>query len=217
MRRVLISWSSGKDSAWTLERLRRNPEVEVVGLLTVFDEAQRVPMHRTSRALVEAQAAAAGLPLLVVEHGPSHDAYATRMRALLRDQHERGVTHIAFGDLYLEDLRAAREANMRGTGIELCFPLWGSDTAALAREMCHGGLCAKLSSIDLDELDATLLGCDFDTSFVEGLPASVDPCGERGEFHSFAWRGPMFSAPIAVAPGPVSQTGHYAHLDLRAA
>ncbi len=219
-KRVLLSWSSGKDSAWTLHRLRAMPGVEVVGLLTSFNEAaDRVAMHAVRRSLVEAQARAAGLPLVSVAlPWPCTNAdYEARMKAALADARTRGVTHVAFGDLFLEDVRAYRERMLEGTGLAPLFPIWGCDTARLAREMVAHGLRAILTCVDPRRLPGAFVGRDFDHDLLEALPGDVDPCGENGEFHSFAHAGPMFSRPIAVRRGRRVTRDGFHFIDLLAA
>jgi uncharacterized protein (TIGR00290 family) len=215
MKRVLVSWSSGKDSAWTLAVLRRQSDVEVVGLLTSFNQdADRVAMHAVRRLLVERQAAAAGLPLWSIEL-PSrcpNDVYEARMKEAVERACRAGITHIAFGDLFLEDIRAYRERNLAGTGIDPLFPIWttSADTGRLAREMLAGGLRAVITCVDPKQLDARFAGRQFDDALLSDLPAGVDPCGERGEFHSFCWQGPMFSEPIPVrVPGLCLRDGFW--------
>jgi uncharacterized protein (TIGR00290 family) len=212
-RRVLLSWSSGKDSAWTLHVLRRQPDVEVVALLTTFSEAtDRVAMHAVRRPLVEAQAAGAGLDLWPVPL-PSpcpNEVYENRMRAAIARAREAGVTHVAFGDLFLEDIRAYRTRMMAGTGIEPLFPIWctPAETPALARRMLREGLRAVLTCIDPEQLPASFAGRSYDETLLSDLPATVDPCGERGEFHTFCCAGPMFVSEIAVQVGePASRDG----------
>ncbi|HEU4431166.1 MAG TPA: ATP-binding protein [Myxococcota bacterium] len=217
-RRVLLSWSSGKDSAWTLQVLRGDASLELVGLLTTINEsAQRVAMHGVADELLAAQADAAGLALWRIDlPSPcSNDEYEARMRrAIDRAKHER-VDAIAFGDLFLADIRAYRERMLAGTGIAPLFPLFGADTAALAREMIAGGLRAKLACVDLAKLPASFAGRDYDAALLRDLPAGVDPCGENGEFHTFAIAGPMFSREIAVEhAGTVVREG-FAFADLR--
>lgn len=218
-RRVLISWSSGKDSAWTLHRLRGEPQTQLVGLLTTFNAAvDRVAMHAVRRDLVERQAAAVGLPLWPVDlPWPCSNAdYETRMGALVDRARAAGVTHVAFGDLFLEDIRAYRERMLTGTGIEPLFPLWRTqaETRELAEEMIGVGLRATLTCVDPAQLDARFLGRTFDLDLLADLPASVDPLGERGEFHSFCWRGPMFTSPIPVRPGERVVREGFEYLDL---
>jgi uncharacterized protein (TIGR00290 family) len=215
MKRVLLSWSSGKDSAWTLHVLRQHPDVELVGLLTTFNAtAGRVAMHAVRRELVEAQAAAVGLPLWSAElPWPCSNAdYEAKMHEVVERARQVGVTHIAFGDLFLEDIRAYRERQLAGTGIEPLFPIWGTsaDTPALAREMLAAELQAVLTCVDPKQLDGRFVGRWFDANLLTDLPASVDPCGERGEFHTFCYAGPMFSAPIVVQVGePVLRDGFW--------
>ncbi len=205
-RRVLLSWSSGKDSAWTLHLLRQAPDVEVVGLLTTFNEAaDRVAMHAVRRSLVEAQARAAGLPLWAV-HLPwpcSNAIYEERTAVALGRARAEGITHVAFGDLFLEDIRAYRIQQLAGTGLEPMFPIWttAAETPDLARRMLAGGLRAVLTCVDPKQLVGPFAGRQFDAALLAELPAGVDPCGERGEFHTFCYGGPMFSAAIAVQVG----------------
>lgn len=208
---VLLSWSSGKDSAWALHVLRQRPGLEVAGLLTTFNEtADRVAMHAVRRELVDAQAAAAGLPLWSVDL-PSpcpNTEYERRMRAMIDRARDAGITHVAFGDLFLEDVRDYRIRMMADTGIEPLFPLWGSDTAELARTMVDDGLRAVLTCVDPKQLPAHFAGRSYDADFLAELPPGVDPCGERGEFHTFCHAGPMFAREIAVRVGEtVSRDG----------
>ncbi|MFI5178038.1 MAG: ATP-binding protein [Vicinamibacterales bacterium] len=204
MKRVLLSWSSGKDSAWALHVLRQDPSVRVEALLTTFnDAADRVAMHAVRRNIVTAQADAAGLPLWPVGI-PSpcpNDVYEARMRAAVAGALSAGITHIAFGDLFLEDVRRYREDRLAGTGIAPMFPLWGRATSALAREMLDAGLDAVVTCVDPSQLDAAFAGRRFDASLLSDLPASADPCGERGEFHTCCVAGPMFSRAVPVTSG----------------
>jgi uncharacterized protein (TIGR00290 family) len=204
-RRVLVSWSSGKDSAWMLWALRAAGE-DVAGLLTTFNEAaDRVAMHAVRRSLVESQAEAAGAPLRPVRlpWPCSNDQYEACVGAELARAAAEGITHVAFGDLFLEDVRAYRERQLSGTGLEPLFPLWHppGGTAALARAMIAGGLEAVITCVDPAQLDPSFVGRRFDAALLEELPEGVDPCGERGEFHTFAHAGPMFARPIDVAVG----------------
>lgn len=217
--RVLLSWSSGKDSAWTLHVLRQQPDVELVGLLTTFNEAvDRVAMHAVRRELAERQAAATGLPLWSVPlPSPcSNEEYEARMRALITRAEAAGVTQVAFGDLYLEDVRAYRVRMMAGTGIEPVFPIWCApdQTPALARRMIDAGLRAVLTCVDPRQLDPRFVGRSFDAELLAELPAGVDPCGERGEFHSFCHAGPMFEAPIPVRLGETVTRDGFCFADL---
>lgn len=215
--RVLMSWSSGKDSAWALHQLRQREHVELVGLLCTLNAAhQRVAMHGVRRALLERQAAAAGLPAWIVElpWPCANEAYERLMSGVLERCRAEHVDAIAYGDLFLEDIRAYRLARHAGTGVEPIFPLWGRPTAELAREMIAGGLRARLSCVDLRALDASFAGRVFDANLLAALPAAVDPCGERGEFHTFVQAGPMFARPIAIELGSVVEREGFAFADL---
>jgi uncharacterized protein (TIGR00290 family) len=204
MKRVLLSWSSGKDSAWALHVLRRRGECELVGLLTTFnDVADRVAMHAVRRELVEQQAAAAGLPLWKVPlpWPCSNEQYELLMGQTCAKAIAEGIKGVAFGDLFLEDVRTYREKQMEGTGLEPIFPLWGMPTRELAREMIACGVKAKLTCVDTTKLDRSFAGCEFDEELLSALPADVDPCGERGEFHSFVYAGPMLNSELRVRVG----------------
>lgn len=220
---VLLAWSGGKDAAWALHTLRQRGEVEVAGLLsTVTREDGRASLQGVRREVLQAQARAAGLPLLEASIPAQCDnaTYAAAMQAVLEEAKARwsGIRHAAFGDLFLEDIRAWREQRLAEAGWELLVPLFGSDTAALAREMQAGGLRARLSCVDTAQLDAGFAGRDFDADFLDALPANVDPCGENGEFHSCVWAGPMFAAPLQLERGDTElRDGRYAFTDYRLA
>jgi uncharacterized protein (TIGR00290 family) len=215
-----LSWSSGKDSAWALHALRQHGGYEIAGLLTTINEtASRVAMHAVREDLLERQAAAAGLPLIKVPI-PSpcpNEAYEAAMAAAMARATREKVAAVAFGDLFLEDVRRYREEKLAPTGIRPVFPIWGLETAALAREMVASGLRAHITCVDPKQLDPTFAGRTFDDSFLDDLPAGVDPCGEKGEFHSFAWSGPMFAAPIPVMPGEIVERDGFVFADLLAA
>ncbi len=218
--RVLLSWSSGKDSAWALHLLRQDPAVQVVGLLTTFNEiADRVAMHAVRRELVQAQAEAAGLPLLRVPLPVPcpNEAYERAMAIAFQTAKAAGVTHIAFGDLFLDDIRAYRIKLLTGTGLEPLFPIWTSvnETPALARAMLAAGLRATLTCVDPKQLDPGFVGREFDHQLLGELPASVDPCGERGEFHTFCRAGPIFERPIPVEKGEIVERDGFWFADLR--
>jgi uncharacterized protein (TIGR00290 family) len=217
MPRVLVAWSSGKDSAWTLHALRQDPAVEVGGLLTTFNEAaDRVAMHAVRRSLVAAQARAAALPLLEV-FIPSpcpNEIYEARMREAMTRAREDGFTHVAFGDLFLEDVRRYREERLAGAGLEPLFPLWGQPTDRLAREMLDAGLQAIVTCVDPRQVDASLAGRASDASLLDALPASADPCGERGEFHTFCHAGPMFRRPIPATAGAIVEREGFVFADV---
>jgi uncharacterized protein (TIGR00290 family) len=203
MRKVVLSWSSGKDSAWTL-RVLQQQDIEIVGLLTTINtQFQRVAMHGTRHALLQAQARAAGLPLWEVPlpWPCSNEIYEKAMSAACTSALKRGIKAIAFGDLFLEDVRRYREDRLRGTGLEPIFPLWGRDTRELISEMLDGGLRARIVCLDPAKVSAEFAGRDLDHQFVQQLPTGVDPCGENGEFHTFAYAGPMFDESIPIESG----------------
>jgi uncharacterized protein (TIGR00290 family) len=216
MKRVLLSWSSGKDCAWALHVLRQKSDTEVVGLLTTLNsEFDRVAMHGTRRVVLEAQAEAAGLPLWVVPlpWPCSNEIYEARMaEACARATRER-IDAIAFGDLFLGDVRAYRERQLAGTGLEPLFPLWQIPTDDLARTMIDAGLRAKLVCVDSRQLPAAFAGRDFDAALLRGLPSHVDPCGEQGEFHSCVYDGPMFTRPVALDPGEIVDRDGFIYAD----
>ena len=202
--KILLSWSSGKDSAWALHVLNQQHPGAVAGLLTTVNEAvNRVAMHAVNRPVLEAQARAAGLPLFVVPI-PSpcpNDIYEERMRVAVADAVAQGFTHAAFGDLFLEDVRQYRVDKLAGTGLEPLFPIWGVPTAELAQTMIAGGLRARLACVDTRVLDASFIGREFDAALLRDLPPGIDPCGEKGEFHSCVYAGPMFHEPLTLEPG----------------
>lgn len=205
-RKVLLSWSSGKDCAWTLYTLRQDPTVEVVGLLTTTNAAfNRVAMHSTRIDVVQAQARAADLPLYVVPlpWPCPNAAYEEAMRKATADAVSRGTTHIAFGDLFLGDVRAYRIRQLQGSGLEPLFPLWGQPTAALARTMVDSGVETVLTCIDPKKLPRSFAGRKLDHALLDSLPPDVDPCGENGEFHTCVLAGPMFRERLHATVGDV--------------
>jgi uncharacterized protein (TIGR00290 family) len=217
---VVLSWSGGKDSALALAALRQAPDLEVVALMTSVTRGyDRISIHGVRRALLEAQVAATGLPLIEVKLEPqsSNDAYEAAfldaVSELRRDY--PGTRTIAFGDLFLEDVRAYREELLRRATVTGCFPLWGHDTRHVARTFVAAGFVAHLVCVDTTQLDARFAGRRFDDSLLADLPAAVDPCGERGEFHTFVSGGPIFAHPIAVSVGDVVlRDGRFAYCDL---
>ncbi|AWR88012.1 adenine nucleotide alpha hydrolase [Meiothermus taiwanensis] len=216
-KRVLLSWSSGKDSAWALHILQQDPEVEVIGLLTTVNTTHgRVAMHSTRLALLEAQARAVGLPLhLVPLPWPcSNEVYERAMRAAIADGRRRGATHLAFGDLFLEEIRAYRVRQLQGTGLEPLFPLWHEPTRPLARRMIEAGLEAVVTCVDPRRLPPSFVGRTFDQAFLDNLPGGVDPCGENGEFHTCVLAGPMFRKPLCAAVGEVVERDGFYFADL---
>ncbi len=215
--KALMSWSSGKDSAWALLEARRAGDFEIAGLLTTVTEAfGRVSMHGVREELLEAQAEAVSLPLTKVGI-PSpcpNEVYEAKMAVAMDDAMRHGVRHVIFGDLFLEDIRAYRIAKLAPLGVQCVFPLWLRDTAGLAREMVDGGLSATLTCVDPKQIDPAFAGRTFDSQFLADLPDEVDPCGERGEFHTLATRGPMFSAPIKTALGDIVERDGFVFADV---
>lgn len=217
MKRILLSWSSGKDSAWALHVLRKSAEYDVVGLLTTFNEvADRVAMHAVRRSLVEEQAAAVGIPLRSVPlpWPCSNSDYERIMAQTCEKAVSEGIAAIAFGDLFLEDVRSYREQRLQGSGLQPLFPIWGSPTRALAHEMISSGLRAKLTCIDTRKLDSSFAGREFDQRFLAELPEGIDPCGENGEFHSFVHAGPMFHSSLSVSTGEIVLRDRFAFADV---
>jgi uncharacterized protein (TIGR00290 family) len=217
MKRVLLSWSSGKDSAWTLHALRRDQTIEISGLLTTLNaEFDRVAMHGVRRTVLEAQAAAAGLPLWVVPlpWPCSNEIYEARMAEVCRRAVDEKIDAVAFGDLFLEDVRAYREKNLAPTGLEPLFPLWKIPTDELAREMIAGGLRARISCVDTEKLPASFAGREFDEALLRDFPPGIDPCAERGEFHTCVYAGPMFSAPLPLESGEIVTRDRFVFADL---
>jgi uncharacterized protein (TIGR00290 family) len=215
--KTLVSWSSGKDSAWLVHVLRTMPEIEIGALLTTINEsAQRVAMHAVRTELLQAQADALGLPLwqVPIPSPCSNEEYERATGAAVARAVAEGFTHAAFGDLFLEDVRKYREHRLAGTGLTPIFPLFGADTTALAREMIAGGLGARLTCVNPQILDRSFAGREFDAALLADLPASIDPCGERGEFHSFAYRGPMFRNEIPIENGVVVERDGFVFADL---
>jgi uncharacterized protein (TIGR00290 family) len=215
--RALIAWSSGKDSAWALHEVRRAGELDVVGALTTVTETfGRVSMHGVRAEIMRAQHAAAGLASIIVPipYPCPNAIYEARMAAALADAKAQGVTHVIFGDLFLEDVRAYRESKLAGSGITPVFPLWHCPTDALAREMIAAGVETYLVCIDLKRLGKEFAGRRFDHALLAELPATVDPCGENGEFHSCVVAGPMFDRAIAVRVGEIVERDGFAYADL---
>jgi uncharacterized protein (TIGR00290 family) len=215
--KILLSWSSGKDSAWSLHVLRQQQHVEVVGLITTVNQIyRRVAMHAVRIELLEAQAAAAGLPLwtIPIPSPCSNAEYEAAMQTAIERAKSEGISGIAFGDLFLEDIRRYREERLRKTGISPVFPIWGLPTAELAQEMIAAGLRARLTCVDPKQLSGSFVGREFDAAFLADLPAGVDPCGERGEFHTFAYDGPMFRQAIPVQLGDSLERDGFVFADL---
>jgi len=215
--KALLAWSSGKDSAWSLQVLRAQTEVEVVGLLTTINETfDRVAMHAVRTELLRAQADAADLPLwpVPIPWPCSNAEYEAAMATVLGRAAAAGISAVAFGDLFLDDIRRYREERMKETGLRPLFPIWGAPTGALATHMVEAGLRARLTCVDPAKLDPSFAGRDFDVALLADLPPSVDPCGENGEFHTFTYDGPMFRHPIAIRSGEVVTRDGFVFADL---
>ncbi|MES2391379.1 MAG: ATP-binding protein [Acidobacteriota bacterium] len=216
-KRVLLSWSGGKDSAWALHLLRQDPTVEVVALLTtVNEEFHRVAMHGFREELLDQQAEAAGLPLwkIPLPWPCSNDQYETRMAAACDRARAENIQAIAFGDLFLEDIRAYRVARLANTGLEPLFPCWLLPTADLAQQMLTSGLRAHLTCVDPRHLNPDFAGREFTSELLADLPSTVDPCGERGEFHTFVSAGPIFSRSIDIRRGETVARDGFIYADL---
>ena len=216
--KILVSWSGGKDSAWMLHVIRRElPRAEIVGLVTTLNECfDRVAMHGVRRELLEVQAEAAGIPLWTVPlpWPCTNESYEARMRNLIDKAKELGVEAFAFGDLFLTEIRAYRERQLADTGIKPIFPVWGISTRDLAREMIRSGLRARLSCVDPKQISPQFAGREFDERLLSELPATADPCGENGEFHSFVYAGPMLAKQIPIVTGETVARDGFVYTDL---
>jgi uncharacterized protein (TIGR00290 family) len=216
-KQTLLSWSSGKDSAWALHLLRQQPDVQVVGLVTTVNEAyQRVAMHAVRLELLRQQAESVDLPLRIVNipYPCSNADYECAMQKLIDECVGQGVECMAFGDLFLQDIRAYREARLSGTGVTPLFPLWEIPTQKLSQQMVASGLRAIVTCIDPRQIPPGFIGREYNESFLADLPETVDPCGERGEFHTFAFDGPMFQKPISIQAGEVVERDGFIFADL---
>jgi uncharacterized protein (TIGR00290 family) len=215
--KALISWSSGKDSAFALHQIRQASELEVVGAVTTVTETfGRVSIHGVRQEILLAQLQAAGLPphIVPIPYPCPNDIYEARMGETMARAVKGGITHMIFGDLYLADIRAYREQKLAGTGMTPVFPLWDKPTPALAQTMIASGLDAYLATVDLKKLPAEFAGSKFDAELLADLPQGIDPCGENGEFHTCVVAGPMFSRPLLVKPGARVERDGYAYCDL---
>jgi uncharacterized protein (TIGR00290 family) len=216
-RKTLLSWSSGKDSAWALHVLRQQPDIDVVGLFcTVNAEFNRVAMHAVRVGLLQEQAKSVGLPLYMIQipYPCSNLEYEAAMNSFIDEAKQRQIECFAFGDLFLEDVRRYREDCLKGTGITPIFPIWSMPTRELSRMMVGSGLRARITCVDPKQLSGEFVGREYDESFLEDIPADVDPCGENGEFHSFAFDGPMFKTPIEVSLGEIALRDGFVFADL---
>jgi uncharacterized protein (TIGR00290 family) len=217
MKRTLLSWSSGKDSAWCLHLLRQQNEYEIAGLLTTFNQrANRVAMHAVRRSLVEAQAKAAGIPLWDVDlPWPCSNAdYDCIMKKACESAVRAGIDHIAFGDLFLADIRAYREKQLENSGLQPIFPVWGMPTRTLAHCMIKSGVRAKLTCVDPKLLAPEFVGREFDEQLLSNFLPQVDPCGENGEFHTFVYAGPVFQRDLSVEVGEIVSRDGFVFADL---
>lgn len=218
MAKVLLSWSSGKDSVWALYVLQQQGEHTVCGLLTTLNEAfDRVAMHSTRRELLEAQAEAVGLPLTVVPlpWPCSNEAYEAAMQTACEQAVADGVEAVAFGDLFLEDVRRYREERLQGSGLTPLFPVWGLETRQLAETMIAAGVKARVVCVDPQKISPEFAGRDLDAQLLRDLPAGADPCGENGEFHTFVYDAPMFRTAISVESGEVVERDGFVFADVR--
>ena len=212
-----IAWSSGKDAAWALHVVRQTGDIEIIGLLTTITEPfRRVSMHGVREELLAAQTKVVALPVhrVSIPNPCPQDAYDAAMRRVLQDAKAEGITHVVFGDVFLADVRAYREERLAEAGLAAHFPLWMRDTAALAREMIEGGLRATVTCLDPKKMPRELAGCRFDEALLARLPDGVDPCGENGEFHTFAWDGPMFDKSIEVKVGRTVERDGFVFTDV---
>jgi uncharacterized protein (TIGR00290 family) len=215
--KIILSWSSGKDSAWALHLLRQQPNIEIAALLTTFNsQANRVAMHAVRRALVETQAERTGIPLWAVElpWPCSNLEYEDRMRDACQRATAEGITAVAFGDLFLQDIRDYRIRQLQGSGLEPLFPVWQIPTKQLSREMIAAGVKAKITCVDPSKLAKSFAGQDYDSRLLEALPAGIDPCGENGEFHTLVYDAPVFSHPIAVRTGEIVERDGFVFADV---
>jgi uncharacterized protein (TIGR00290 family) len=215
--KALISWSSGKDSAFALHEVLRAGEFDVVGALTTVTETfGRVSIHGVRQEILRAQLDAAGLPptIVPIPYPCPNEIYEARISEAIAKAVCDGITHIIFGDLFLQDIRAYREQKLAGTGITPVFPLWGRPTLQLAQQMIASGFEATIATVDLKKLPAELAGRKFDAQLLTDLPESVDPCGENGEFHTCVVAGPIFARRLAVIPGERVERDGYAYCDL---
>jgi uncharacterized protein (TIGR00290 family) len=216
-KKTLLSWSSGKDSSWTLHVLKQRDDVEIVGLFcTINRKFERAAMHAVRIELIKRQASSAELPVQFIElpHPCTDAEYRAIMGEFIDRVSHQGIEYIAFGDLFLEDIRSYRENNLADTGITPIFPIWGMETTTLSKEMVDSGLRAVITCVDPNKLDPEFIGREYDQAFLEQLPDTVDPCGENGEFHSFAFGGPMFKEQIEVRLGETVTRDGFVFADL---
>ena len=217
-KKVWLSWSSGKDSAWTFYQLQQDPEINLAGIFTTINQHRnRVAMHATRYSLLQAQADQMQIPLHIINIPEPCDnpTYEAVMLKLLQEAQQANVTDIAFGDLFLEDIRQYRINNLKATNINPIFPLWQQPTKELALTMIANGLKAIITCVDSKQLPAEFVGREFDTQLIDDLPDTVDPCGENGEFHTFVYAAPMFKEPLQCERGRHHQSGQFHFIDLK--
>lgn len=215
--KTLVSWSTGKDAAWTCLQLAQDPAIEIVGLFcSVNARYQRTAVHSVRIELLKQQAAAMNLPLDIIEipYPCSNVEYEAIMDAFVEKAKQREVVNFAYGDLFLADIRNYRVNNLKGTGIDAIFPLWELDTQQLANDMLAGGQKAIVTCVDPRRLSADYVGKIFDRAFIASLPKGIDPCGENGEFHTFVFDSPLFSKAIDIKTSEINSEGHYTWIDL---
>ncbi len=216
-RKTLMSWSTGKDSAWALYQLQQDPETELAGLFcTVNQQFNRVAMHGVRDELLQMQAQLLGLPLQIIEipYPCSNAEYESKIAQFVAKAKAQGVLYFAFGDLFLQDIRQYREDKLSGTGIKPVFPLWGRPTDTLSKEIINGGLQAVITCVDPKQIAKEFVGKQYDLNFLQTLPSDVDPCGENGEFHSFVFNGPMFKRKIGINVGESILRDGFVFVDL---
>lgn len=217
-KKALMSWSSGKDSAWALYRLQQDPDIEVVGLFcTVNQEFNRISMHGIRIELLQAQATSINLPLEIIEipYPCSNVEYERIMGEFVERAKQNNIEHFAFGDLFLEDIRNYREEKLKDSGIIPIFPLWGIPTDQLAQEMIAQGLKTMIICIDSKRTPQEFVGQEFNEHFLETLPENIDPCGENGEFHTFVFDAPMFQQPIEIISGELFERDGFIYADIQ--
>jgi uncharacterized protein (TIGR00290 family) len=217
MKRTLLSWSSGKDSAWALYLLEKDTNVDLIGLFTVVNEKyDRVAMHAVRTELLQKQADALGFPLKII-HIPdpcNDEEYKKVMSGFMENVFSQKIEYMAYGDLFLQDIRNYRENHLKGTGIMPIFPLWNKPTKELAEEILYSGVCAYITCVDPRKMSPECIGQKWSRSLIDSLPKTVDPCGENGEFHTVVVDGPMFKKPVKVSVGEVIERDGFVFADI---
>jgi uncharacterized protein (TIGR00290 family) len=216
-KKTLLSWSSGKDSAWALHLVQQDPRIELLGLFTVMNQKySRVSMHATRSEMLHCQAEAVGLPIETISLPDpcTNEQYDAIMRHFVTESVNKGIECMAFGDLFLEDVRKYRENQLKGRGIDPLFPLWGIPTSDLAEQMLSAGLEAYVSSVDLKKLPSRFAGQKWSRNLIAEFPKDCDPCGENGEIHTIAVGGPMFQKTVLVRVGDIVNRNGFAYADI---